>query len=226
MKQLRIILMALFALFAFGAFAASMANAEEGVLKASGAAGLVDSLIEGGASTFTTAAGPAIECKTLDDSLIVPSSDSHGTATLHWLSCTAGGLSFNSVGDKSGGGEVLVPVEILICLLASGQYAAAVTPPATVKLEVPALGLTMEIKGTIIGEIKQTTLGEKGKHFTVIFTGAKGKQTVATECKDEKGGVKKFSLEGSVDKAAFSPASEEVLNGLILFLEEVIFMNK
>jgi hypothetical protein len=223
MKRFRSILLALLALLALGALLASTASAVEGILPLK----TKDFLLEGGTSTLATPSTtlPAVICEKLDDSPGVMVNDHHTEITIiHWLGCTAGGLAVNSKGANSK--EILVKVVFLVCLINSSTllFGIAAETSETAVLEIPALGLKIEVKGLVIGHVLPAGEG-LAKHFTVDFEGAKGVQTVK-ECLNEAKEAKKHSLLSKVDAGVFESASENVNTGLVLFLENMQFMDK
>jgi hypothetical protein len=222
MKRFKPIGLLLLAIFALGAFAASTASAEEGFLPQQETGNLL-----GGESKLELEGGAAaINCKKLDASTFTASpkgSDKHSTGTIHWLECKASFFSANSLGDASE--VILVPTELLVCLdakNAKGELLANFGVAGEVKgvhLEVPALGLLVEVNGRALGTVE----GTKGKLFGSKFAGKEGKQTV-TECL-EGANVKKHTLTGIENHGAAKAASENVVGGLLQFPAEVELMD-
>ncbi len=225
MKSIKLLGLSLLAIFALGVFAAASASAEEGFLPSPGTGNIL-----GKTSILEPEGGGKIQCATLDESTLTFLSlepDGHAEGTLHWLGCKAEGLfAFNSKGDKSE--EVLIKVLLLVCLdpknaskeLVS-EYGVLVLVEGTQDLEVPAVGALVEVQGQALGAL----LTLKGKLFVADLTGEKGKQKVAVECL-VNGKTVKHNLLSSKNKAAFEPASENVVGGLVQFAKEVELMNK
>jgi hypothetical protein len=216
MKSLKLIGLALLAVFALGAFAAS-ASAEEGFLPTPSKATLL-----GGESKLEATSGEKIVCKEADDVPLAFTNDKTATATLHFLGCKSAGFAINSEGDKTE--IILVPVKFLGCLdpknsegklLAEFGIAGEITG-GNLKLEQPATGTKVEVKGIALGEI--LTKGP-AVLYLVDFLGSGGKQTV-TECLQGETKIK-HTLESSFKGGAFLPASQNVVGGLVSFPSEV-----
>jgi hypothetical protein len=190
MKRFRIIGLALLALFALGAFAASMAFAEEGVLPLK----VKTFTILGKTVTLENTAKETTICKELKGEGSF-TTDSHGTATLDLLFCQSSGFLIWSLGEKVPATEkealILMPVAFLLCLINSEKltFGLFVEVTSPVHVDNTSIGILTILEGAVIG----TILGLKGKLFVVDLVGKEGKPSV-TECKDEKGGVKKHSL--------------------------------
>jgi hypothetical protein len=215
MKRLRIIGLALLALFALGAVAATAASAEEGFLPLT-KKGL--QLLTGEA-TLETHAKTATKCKTLSGTGTFKN-DSEGSGTLTFEGCTALGfasLSLTSTVEK----QIKANVTYVVCLINSAElkFGIAITPSETVHIEIPAAGILLEIKGTLIGEI----LTKKGKLFVVDFNGKEGLGNVV-ECKHGTTTIK-TSFETRKCPEAFEEASEATVKGLLQFEEEVELMD-
>jgi hypothetical protein len=213
MKSLKLIGLSLLAVFALGAFAAS-AFAEEGFLPTPKTATSL-----GGVSVLTSTGGEVIECAKSDEVTLTSVNDKKSTGTLRFLGCKSAGFAVNSVGDKSE--EILVPIEFLVCLDAKNNegklldefgMAATITGGTPLKIEQPATGVKVEVKGTALAAI--LTTGE-AKLFSVEFLGSKGKQTV-TECLQGETKIK-HNLESSFKGGAFLPDSQNVVGGLVQF---------
>jgi hypothetical protein len=218
MKRFKPIGLLLLAIFALTAFAASTASAEEGFLPKQEKGNLL-----GGESKLEAEGAPAIICKKLDESKFTFTSDKHGSGTVHWLECKASVFPANSLGDASE--VILVATELLVCLdpkNAEGKLLAnfgVAGEVSGVHLEVPALGVLVEVNGRALGTIE----GVKAKLFGSKFEGEKGKQTV-TECL-EGANVKKHTLTSSENHGPAKAASENVVGGLIQFPAEVELMD-
>jgi hypothetical protein len=190
MKRFRIIGLALLALFALGAFAASMAFAEEGVLPLK--VKTVNILAK--KTTLQNTAKETVQCDELKGSGSF-TTDSHGTATLDFNGCESGGFLVWSLGEVVpkvlAEALILMPVAFLICLINSEKltFGLFVELTSPVHVDNTSIGILTILEGALIGEI----LTVKGKLFVIDFVGKEGKQNI-TECKDEKGGVKKHSL--------------------------------
>jgi len=218
MKSFKLLGLALLAIFALGAFAAVSASAEEGFLPKPAKTALP----LGGVSTLTPKGGESIVCKKLDTGELKFTSDKHAEGTLHWLECT-GPLSqpVQSLGNNSG--EILAKLLFLVCLdpkNAAGtlvdNFGVAGEIDTPIHLEIPTLGVLIEVKGTALGAI--LTAGP-AKLWSMEFKGSGGLQTV-TECL-EGANKKTHTLESSTNHGAFVPASENVEGGLLQFAEEV-----
>jgi hypothetical protein len=223
MKSLKLIGLSLLAALALAAFAAASASAEEGFLPTSKAN------ILGGLTILETSSGSKVHCGKLDSSPVTFSNDKHFKATLHWLECTEGtfGQMFNSLGAKPG--EVLVPVLVLVCLDpkdATGklidEYGVSVEIEGKLHLEVPTLGVLLEVLGAALGAV--LTKG-KAKLFVVEFTnnGIAGEQTVK-DCL-EGANVKLHNLLISTNHGAEELVSVDVQGGLIQFEKETELMD-
>jgi hypothetical protein len=220
MKSLKLIGLSLLAVFALGAFAAS-AFAEEGFLPTPKTATSL-----GGASVLTSTGGEVIECAKSDEVTLTFKNDKTSTGTLRFLGCKAAGFSLNSVGDKIE--EILVPIEFSVCLdpkngegklLDEFSIAATITG-GNLKIEQPATGVKIEVKGTALSAV--LTTGE-ATLFNVEFLGAKGKQTV-TECLQGETKIK-HNLESSFKGGAFLPDGQNVVGGLVQFPTAVKLMD-
>jgi hypothetical protein len=224
MKRLRIIGLALLALFALGAVSASTASAVEGFLP------LVKKGIQVLASKvlIQTAGGASIHCLKLTGTGAF-SNDHHGTATLDLNECEVFGTGFAaySLGDKKTTvvkeALILMPVLFLVCLIDSAKllFGIFIETTETVHIHVEALGDLLELTGAIIGHILTT----KGKLFVIDFVGLKGAGNVK-ECKDEAGGVKKWTLTSKLDPNAAELVSVFATNVLIQLEEEAELMDK
>ena len=223
MKRFRIIGLSLLALLALGAFAASTASAVEGVLPLK----LKNFTLLSTIAKLETAAGVPIECAELKGKGVF-SSDIAGTATLDFLGCNVSGFPAFSLGDavptEVKTALILVPVSFLVCLINSAALTFGIFVELKESLHIDALvlGELDVLLGAIIGELSPN----KGKLAKLVFTGAKGKQTLATKCVDETGGEKTNTLKASINGGAFEPASQNVAGGLIQFEEEQELMDK
>jgi len=225
MKSLKLIGLSLLALFALGVFAAASASAEEGFLPLK----VKEGNALGKLSILETSNGSKIECAELDASTITFSNDKHGKATFHWLKCKEGTFGFpaSSLGSKEG--EILAKVLLLVCLDpkdAAGklidEYGVSGEIEGNLHLEVPSLGVLIEVLGAALGAI--LTKG-KAKLFSVEFTnnGTAGEQTVK-DCL-EGANVKLHTLMSSMNHKPEELASELVEGGLVQFKEEVELMD-
>jgi hypothetical protein len=189
MKRLKTIGLMLLALLALGAFAASTASAEEGLL---GPAEGEENSGKGGAGTLETAAKAKITCKAVSvlQVKLLPKSDEHGTADLHFTGCTAFGFPANSLGDVKE--VILVYVLFLVCLLTNLTFHVLIRvlgeklleETGSVHIEVPALAQLVRVAGSIIATNLSGLKGDKneGKLFKFELKGKEGKQEVATSC--------------------------------------------
>jgi hypothetical protein len=219
MKSLKLIGLSLLAVFALGAFAAS-ASAEEGFLPTPSKATLL-----GGEALLETVSKSQIKCTTVDDAALTFTNDKTATATLDFLTCTALGFPVNSEGDKSG--IILVPIKFLVCLDPKtkeekllDEYGIAAEVVGTLKIEQPATGVKISVRGTALSAI--LTTGE-AKLFNVEFLGKAGVQTALT-CLQGTTTIK-HNLEASFSGAAFEAASENVVSGLVQFPSLVKLMD-
>jgi hypothetical protein len=175
MKQMKLIGLAIFAILALGTMSAASAIAEEGFLPKQATATVL-----GKTTTFANAT-QSTTCGELMSSTITMTTDEHGSATLWWLKCTAGGglFSVNSLGDKAG--EILAKVLFLVCLDPKDindkllqEFGLVIETDEPVHLELPAAGLLLVISGRVIGTI--ATIGTT-KLFVIQFSGSAGSQT-------------------------------------------------
>jgi hypothetical protein len=224
MKRLKIIGLALLALFALGAVSASTASAVEGFLPLNKKSiQVLKSKI-----LLQTAGGAALHCLKLTGTGAF-TNDHHGTGTLDLDECELFGTGFAvySLGDKKTTvvkeALILMPILFLVCLIDSAKllFGILVEPTETVHLHVEALGDLVEVTGAIIGHILTT----KGKLFVVDFGGLKGAGNIA-ECKDEAGGVKKWTWTAKLDPNKAELASIFATSSLLQFEEEVELMDK
>jgi hypothetical protein len=212
MKRFRIIGLALLALFALGAFAASMASAEEGVLPLKVK---TFNILSKKAKLENTAKEP-INCDELNGSGSF-TNDSSGTATLDFNGCESGGFLVWSLGEivpkVLAEALILAPVSFSICLINSEKltFGLFVQTTSPVHVDNTSIGILTIVEGAVIGEI----LTVKGKLFVVDFVGAEGKQKV-TECKDEKGGVKKHSLTSTNLSETSKFVASELVEALLI----------
>jgi hypothetical protein len=232
MRRLRITGLALLALLALGAFAASTASAEEGVLPLK----TLHFNILGKKGTLENNLKEKITCNELKgegkfEEIEKTGHDSHGSATLDFLECLVGGFLIWSLGEKVPAklieSLILVPVLFLICLINSttllfGLYVEVMEPG--VHLDNTSIGLLTIVLGSVIGDILAAA-NTPAKLYLIHFNGKEGKQEF-TECKDEKGGVKKHSLTSTnATHTQKEPASEQTESVLIQFLENQELMD-
>jgi hypothetical protein len=229
MKRLTITGLALLALLALGAFAASTASAEEGLLPLN----MRHFNILGKKTIFETTAKTKIACNELKgEGKFDEKTDSHGSATLDFLECESGGFLIWSLGEKVPAklfeALILVPVLFLICLinpttLLFGLYVEVMSPG--VHVDNTSIGILMILEGAVIGDILAAA-NTPAKLYLIHFNGKEGKQEF-TECKDEKGGVKKHSFTSTnsthTEKLVLSESTEGVL---LQFLESQELMDK
>jgi hypothetical protein len=216
MKRFQIIV-ALFALCALGAITTSVATAEQGFLprKTNDV-----TLASTGAVTFETASKTQIKCAKLDESPGTLSSDKHWTVTLHVLGCKALGFAMNSLGDKSE--ELLAETLVLFCgfLLSFPFVHLAFELDKGSHLEIPAVGVLLELAGQVLGDILTTG---PAKEYLVDFSGKEGKQNT-TECKDGKE-TKKNTLTTETNHSGTKEATSLGLaGGSAKLLEEMELM--
>ena len=223
MKRFRIIGLSLLALLALGAFAASTASAVEGVLPLK----LKNFTLLSKKAKLQTVAGSEIVCAELKGKGSF-TSDIVGTATLDFLGCEILGFPAFSLGDAVpkvvSEALILVPVSFEICLITSATLVFGIFVKLSNSVHIDALGVgvLVDVSGQVIGEVSPN----KGKLAKLVFEGAKGKQTKAPECLDEKGGKKVTDLKASVNGAAAEASSQNVEAGLIQFEEEEELMDK
>lgn len=220
MNRLRITGLALL-LVALGAFSASMASAEEGALPAETSSGT------GGVTTLETEK-EQIQCKEAKileaKFLTEKEKDQRGTATLHLTGCKAEKLdAANTLGDESG--VILIKVSYLLCLAEPKTlvYGVLIEPLETVHVEAPLIKALMLIKGAIIGQAKAGQ-ANKGKEFTFLLKGEKGKQTEATKC-EINGKEFKHSLESAKDSEAKDGPASLAVTFTLTFPKEVELMD-
>jgi len=143
----------------------------------------------GGMTTFSTITKTAITCTKMDNSTITFEKDHHATGTLEFLGCKSLGVALNSLGSKKE--EVFVKALVLVCLAAGKSlFGITIETDEDLHLEIPALGVLLDVNGRAIGQI--LTAG-KAEAFTVDFTGKEGKQE-PSKCKDEEGVGKEQTL--------------------------------
>jgi hypothetical protein len=222
MKRLRILGVSLLALFALGALAASSSSALEGLLPLNQSFTVLSKTAK-----LETTNKEQITCgETKGNGQAEKESNTHGTVTFDFLKCEILGFPAFSLGEKEPKEikEALILVEVLylICLLANLVFHIFLTIDKPVHIEAPALGVLVNVTGTVIG----TLLTAKGKLLVADFTGKEGKQENGTECKDEAGNVKKAELLSEKDPEKALKASENVEGGLIQFTNEVELMDK
>ena len=179
MNRLANIGLALLTLFALTAFSLPAASAEEGVLAPETSSGT------GGVATLETEK-EQIQCKETKileaKFLTEKEKDQRGTADLHLTGCKAEKLDpANTLGDESG--VILIKVAYLICLVEPKTlvFGVLIEPQETAHVEAPLIKALMLIKGAVIAEAKAGQ-ANKGKEFTYLLKGEKGKQTEATKC--------------------------------------------
>jgi len=221
MKQLRIIGLALLALLALGAFSTAIASGEEGALPAETSSG------SGGVTTLETEK-ELIQCKETKileaKFLTEKEKDQHGTADLHLADCKANKLdAANTLGDESG--IVLIKVLFLICLVEPKTlvFGVLIQPLETAHIEAPVIKTLMLIKGAIIAQAKAGQ-ANKGKEFTFLLKGEKGKQTEAVKC-EINGKEFKHTLEEARDTEAKDAAASESVTFTLSFPKEVELMD-
>jgi hypothetical protein len=216
MKRIRIVGLMLLALFALGAVAATAASAEEGFLPLT-KKGLQ---ILSGEAKLETHTKLSINCTTTSGTGTFKN-DSEGSGTFTFEKCTALGFPALSLTSTTSG-QIKANVTYVVCLINSAElkFGIAITPSETVHIEVPAAGILLEVKGTIIGEI--LTKGP-AKLYVVDFGGKEGLGNVA-ECKHGTTTIKK-SFESKKCPEAFEEASQFAVKGLMQFEEEVELMD-
>ena len=224
MTRLRIIGLALVAMFALGGLATATASAEEGFLPLN----MKHFNILAKKVTMENAAKESIKCNEVKGEGKFEK-DSHGTGTLDFLECEFGGFIVWSLGEKVPNtikeALILMPVLFLICLINSTTLLFGIffELRAPVHVDNTSIGILTILEGAFIGDI----LGVSGKLFIIHIIGKEGKQEV-TECKDEKGGIKKHSLTDTNAKGEKVTVSLNVEKEtfLIQFLEAQELMDK
>ncbi len=227
MKRIRIIGSGLLTLFVLSAAMAAVASAEEGFLPRING----NFTHQGGLSTFNTGANLPIVCSLLDPVKGTLTNDKHATIVLHWLKCTFAGIPINSANDKGQSETILIEVLLLICLKPEnsagtvlGEFGIAVElVKGPITLEIPALGVTVKVKGQVIGVLTGKA-EEKLSEFKVAFTGKEGKQEVA-KCKaGEETKLHTLLAESSLTKVD-EVASLNIVNGNFIFEEKQALMD-
>jgi hypothetical protein len=129
------------------------------------------------------------------------------TATVTFKECKALGFAANSAGDASG--VILTALSGELCELAkaSKTVGADLTLPANVVIEVPVAKQKIEVKGSVIGEIKP--VGKKQSTGELVFTQKEGVQ-VPTKC---EGGAEQILLAKEAEKE-FKQAGEATTESL------------
>jgi hypothetical protein len=228
MRRSRTIGLVLLALLALGALTAAVASAEEGFLPLT-KKGFTDL---GKKAILETVSKEKIACAVVTSKGAF-TTDSHGTVTFDFDECEVLGFPLFSLGDPKPKTikEALVLVDkalFLICLIDSaallfGIFIELTTP---VHIEAEALGILLEVTGSLIGHIlPKAEVGKKATLWGVDFTQKAGVQTIK-ECKDEKGVVKTASLKSKKDPEAAVEAGQAVVEGLVQFEESVELMDK
>jgi hypothetical protein len=228
MKRLKIIGLALLALFALGAVTAATASAEEGFLP------LKEKHFTdlGKKAALETVKGEKISCAIVTSNGAF-TTDSHGTVTFDFDECEILGFPAFSLGDPKPKSikEALILVDkalFLICLIDSAAllFGIFIELAAPVHIEAEALGILVEVTGSVIGHIlPKAEVGKKATLWGVDFTQKAGVQTVKA-CKDEKGGEKKASLKSKKDPEAAVESGQAITEALLQFLEPVELMDK
>jgi len=215
MKCLRISILALLALLALSANMVSPSSAEQGFLPLS-TKGVQFLAI--GEFVWETHNKESTKC-TKTSGTGTFTSDSKATGTLTFEGCTSLGFSSLSLTSTTAG-QVKENVSLAICLINSAElkFGIAITPTETAHVEVPAVGVLFELKGTIIGEIAT----KKGKLFSITFGGKEGLGNVP-ECKAGTETIKS-SLLSRKDPEAFGELSWSI-KLLVQFGEEVELMD-
>jgi hypothetical protein len=137
---------------------------------------------------------------------------------IDFLGCKAIGFAANSVADKAG--VILAKGLGLLCyifkLAKTVGLSVEVTP--TLQIEVPTAKQKIEVKGSVIGEVKPVNL----KHLSseVVFTQKEGKPGIE-KCEGQAAAV----LLAKEGEKAFKPSGEETFERLeFLGLQEVEVM--
>jgi hypothetical protein len=171
MRHLKLIAAAVTALAAIFAIAAGAASAEPGFLpaqnfKGSGAGGSLNTL--GGLFSIT--------CTGTNVLSGVMTTDSKGTADIHFTGCTALGAAVNSLADSAG--VILAPSNWELCLINEKElkWGVWLEPTSPVHINLPLSELTVVVGG-VIGEITPNELSEAKK---LKFTGKGGDPTPST----------------------------------------------
>ncbi len=169
-----------------GAIVAAAAHAEEGFLPLA----KKNVTLKGGKVTLETASKELLQCEKLTATGAFEN-DKRASMTLNFGNCSLAGFTVNTLADPKG--TLLYVTTALVCLINSekllfGLDFELLTSGA--HGEVPGVGTLFLLRGSVIAHILTTG---KAKEFTIDLTGKGGKPSV-TECKDEKGGVKKGQL--------------------------------
>jgi hypothetical protein len=172
-----------------------------------------------GTATLETVAGAKIVCTGSTILLTFGGSSSELTETggslalalIHFTGCKVEGiLPMNSKGDEKE--IVLAHLEIHTCIIKKGDLGLKLETLPIV-LEVPAVALTIEVKGAFIALVTPLET-PKSKHDELNIKQTKGKQEIE-KC---EGGVKQTLLFKD-DAGAFEETSEGIAEktGLLLF---------
>jgi hypothetical protein len=173
-----------------------------------------------GAATLEASAGSKIACtgSTIlltfggSSSELLETGGSLALALIHFTGCKAEGLlPTNSKGDEK---EIILShLEIHTCLIKKGDLGLKIETLPVV-LEVPAVGLTIEVKGAFIALIAPLEAKDK-KHFELNIKQTKGVQEIE-KC---EGGVKQTLLSKADAAEKFELAGELIAagTGLLLF---------
>lgn len=129
------------------------------------------------------------------------------SATVKFEECKAIGFAANTSGDASG--VILTSLSGELCELskASKNVGAVLTLPANVVIEVPTVKQKIEVKGSVIGEIKP--VAKKQKTGELVFTQKEGVQG-QLKC---EGGTEKVLLAKEAEKE-FKQAGEQTSEAL------------
>jgi hypothetical protein len=169
-----------------GASVATAAQAEEGFLPLT----KKNVTLKGGKVVLETASKELLQCEKLTATGAFEN-DKRASITLNFSNCSMAGFTVNTLADPKG--TLLYVTTALVCLINSEKLLFGLDfelLPGGAHGEVPALGTLYLLAGSVIGHI--LTSG-KAKELTLDLTGKGGKPSV-TECRDEKGGVKKGQL--------------------------------
>jgi hypothetical protein len=202
MRRLTLSGMAVLAVLAFTAISSATALALPEFLPAPEGKGIK----LGGTSgkgTLQIQGGGAVKCEA-DKILGELTTLTHATVDIHFEKCKAVGFEANSVSDEKG--IILVKGLALLCYLskASKTVGLSVEVTPTLQIEVPTVKQKIEVKGTVIGEVKPVNV--KQTTGEVVFTQKEGKPGIE-KCEGQAAAV----LLGKEAEKEFKPAGEETV---------------
>jgi hypothetical protein len=205
-------------LVAMGVFAATAAAVETLWKWLPGAENTALS-VETAKITFQINGGSSITCeKTTTTAGELTKESTLATASLSMGKCTSLGLPVENEGG-GGAGMISFSVELHNCLIKAGDAGVSIKLAKEVKLEIPALGTKLSLRGSAIGLVSPNKSLKKA--FTLTLAQAAGKQAIE-KC---EGGVAQ-KLETSTKGGAFIQTGVEAKSAEIRFpvVEQEIFV--